>query len=99
MQEVYRVLAPGGSFMLITGYDPKDLMKIFAKHPWSVEHSVVKGRDDATAHLYIASKVADVSVIDSDDDEEYDYMYDQEDTGLVTGMQNRGGGSVHMDTF
>jgi len=41
--EVYRVLRPGGTFMLVTGYEPKDLIPRFQKHPWRVEHNVVNG--------------------------------------------------------
>jgi SAM-dependent methyltransferase len=77
LKELYRVLTPGGSFMLITGYEPKELMKLFAKHPWTVQHSVVKGRDESTAHLYVASKVSDIVI------------HDDEDTGLVSGLKKR----------
>jgi len=86
LKEIYRVLSPNGSFMLVTGYEPKDLMKLFAKHPWSVEHSVVHGRDDSTAHLYVACKVSDI-VIQGDES-------DNEEIGLVSGVTKRG---VHME--
>jgi len=46
-----------GTFMLITGYEPSELMKYFSKHPWSVEHNEVEGVEGATAHLYLACKV------------------------------------------
>jgi SAM-dependent methyltransferase len=87
MKELFRVLRPDGSFVLITGYEPHDLMKYFSKHPWSVEHSEVEGRDGATAHLYVASKVAEVS-IHTDYDMDEDNLY-SESTGLVTGVHKR----------
>ena len=67
-KELYRVMEPDGTFMLITGYEPRDVMKYFSRHPWSVEHNEIDGRDGATAHLYLASKVAEVCIHGGDDD-------------------------------
>jgi len=97
MKDVYRVLKDGGTFMLITGYDPKDMMKSFSKHPWSVEHRTVAGRDGNSAHLYLATK--DESHIDETLSSSNDYDFnssndldssiEDEMTGLMSGARKR----------